>query len=253
MIDSVNSPLDEVGVFLGILLFSIIILIASVLQTSTGFGFSIVATPFLLLLFDVTEAIQINLILSLIISSALITKIRSDIDFAILKRLILGSIAGVPIGVVIFQMADAQTLKLIISLIILLLTFLLILSFRIKPTVGRDLVFGGLSGSLTTSIGMPGPPLLLYFSGAHMKKEKLRGTTLAFYLFIYSVSLLSQLVFVGTNQTIWISSGLAIPLVLLGLYLGQLLFSRINQQIFRLFTYAILLFTGVYLLIDSLI
>jgi len=253
MIDSVNSPLDEVGVFLGILLFSIIILIASVLQTSTGFGFSIVATPFLLLLFDVTEAIQINLILSLIISSALITKIRSDIDFAILKRLILGSIAGVPIGVVIFQMADAQTLKLIISLIILLLTFLLILSFRIKPTVGRDLVFGGLSGSLTTSIGMPGPPLLLYFSGAHMKKEKLRGTTLAFYLFIYSVSLLSQLVFVGTNQTIWISSGLAIPLVLLGLYLGQLLFLRINQQIFRLFTYAILLFTGVYLLIDSLI
>lgn len=35
-----------------ILLFGLIIFVASVLQTSTGFGFSIVATPFLLLLFE---------------------------------------------------------------------------------------------------------------------------------------------------------------------------------------------------------
>ncbi len=48
-----------------IIAFIIIILVASVLQTSTGFGFSILATPFLLLLFKPIEAIQINLILSL--------------------------------------------------------------------------------------------------------------------------------------------------------------------------------------------
>lgn len=251
--DRINYQFDcKAGAFLDIFLFIIIILIASVLQTSTGFGFSIVATPFLLLIFEVTEAIQINLILSLLISSALIVKIRSDIDFDILKRLILGSIVGIPIGIIILLAIDTESLKLIISLIILVLTFMLIRSFQVKQTAGRDLVFGGLSGSLTTSIGMPGPPLLLYFSGANLKKEKLRGTTLAFYLFIYAVSLLSQLIFIGTERIVWVSSGLAIPIVLLGLYLGQLLFSRINQKTFRVFTYVILLFTGIYLLIDSL-
>lgn len=234
-----------------VFLFIAIILTASVLQTSTGFGFSILVTPFLLLLFGVSDAIQINLVLSLVISAALISKIRNDIDFGILKRLIIGSIAGMPIGIVIFVLADMQKLKLGISVIVLLLTILLILSLRIQQTKSRDLLFGGLSGSLTTSIGMPGPPLLLYFSGTGTQKEKLRGTTLAFYLFIYSISLVLQILFAGTHQAVWVSSALAIPVVLLGLFLGQKLFYRIDQRTFRCVTYAILLFTGLYLLIDN--
>ncbi|OUS77309.1 hypothetical protein B1748_08150 [Paenibacillus sp. MY03] len=236
---------------MSILLFIIIILMASILQTSTGFGFSILATPFLLLLFEPMEAIQINLILSLIISLALITKIKKDIDFGILKRLIAGSVIGLPLGIVTFLFLDINKLKMGISIIILLLTMLLILKFRINQNKGKDLFVGGLSGSLTASIGMPGPPVLLYFSGTDTSKEKLRGTTLAFYLFIYLMSLFIQIIFAGTSKTVWLSSGLALPLVGLGLYLGQLLFNRVNQRFFRIFTYVILLFTGVYLFIDS--
>ncbi|WP_112182523.1 sulfite exporter TauE/SafE family protein [Paraliobacillus zengyii] len=235
-----------------ILAFIIIILIASVLQTSTGFGFSILATPFLFLLFEPIEAIQINLILSLVISSALIIKIRKDIDFGILRRFVVGSVMGLPVGIMIFLLVDIDRLKLGVSLIILVLTIMLILTFRINQNKKRDLIVGGLSGLFTTSIGMPGPPLLLYFSGTDTKKEKLRGTTLAFYLFIYFISLVIQVIFAGTNKIIWVSSLWALPLVFVGLYLGQLLFKRINQSVFRIFTYIILLFTGIYLLIESL-
>jgi uncharacterized membrane protein YfcA len=41
-------------------------------------------------------------------------------------------------------------------------------------------------------------------------------------------------------------------LVLMGLFTGQILFAKINQRFFRLFTYIILLFTGLYLLAASL-
>ena len=235
-----------------IIAFIAIILIASILQTSTGFGFSILATPFLLFLFEPHEAIQINLILSLIISSALIMKIRQDIDFEIIRRLVAGSVIGLPIGIIIFLLIDINRLKLGVSLIILVLTIMLILQFRMNQNKKRDLLVGGLSGSLTTSIGMPGPPLLLYFSGTNTQKEKLRATTLAFYLFIYFVSLLIQVIFAGTNKTIWVSSLSALPLVFVGLYLGQQLFKLINQHVFRIFTYIILLFTGLYLLVESL-
>jgi len=229
-----------------------IILVASILQTSTGFGFSILATPFLLFIFEPAEAIQINLLLSLVISSALILKIRKDIDFGMLKRFIAGSVLGLPIGMGIFMLIDINSLKLAVSLIILVLTVMLILTYRISQNKKRDLLVGWFSGLLTTSIGMPGPPLLLYFSGTDTKKEKLRGTTLAFYLFVYLVSLIIQVKFAGTNKTIWVSSLSALPLVLAGLYLGQRLFKRINQKVFRIFTYIILLFTGIYLLIESM-
>jgi uncharacterized protein len=234
------------------ILFIAIILFASILQTSTGFGFSIMATPFLLLLFPPKEAIQINLILSLVISLALIVKIRRDIDFPLVKRFVIGSIPGLPLGVFVFTHIDMNLLKVIISLFIILLTVLLIMKFRIKQSEMRDFLAGGWSGALTTSIGMPGPPLLLYFSGTETRKEKLRGTTLAFYLFIYLVSLVIQVKVAGTTLTVWKSSLQALPIVAIGLVLGQALFSKINQQMFQIFTYVLLLFTGIYLLIESI-
>lgn len=233
------------------LVFTVIILVAAILQTSTGFGFSILATPFLLLIFGPAEAIQINLILSLVISSLLLNKIRKDIDLVLLKRFVIGSVTGLPLGMMIFLLVDISMLKIGVGFIILALTLLLMLKFRIKQNKGKDIIVGGFSGTLTTSIGMPGPPLLLYFSGTDTQKEQLRATTLAFYLFIYFVSLVIQVIFVGTNKAIWISSGFALPLLVIGLYLGQLLFKSINQKAFRIVTYMILLFTGAYLFIES--
>ncbi len=205
------------------------------------------------MLFLPQEAIQINIILSLIISIALVYKIRKDIDVRIVKRFIIGSFAGIPVGVfIITTIEDMNVFKLGISVLILLLTVLLMLNFKVKPTPIRDFIVGGISGGLTTSVGMPGPPLLLYFTGTNTEKEKLRATTLAFYLFIYFVSLITQIIFMGTNKVIWESSLYAVPFVILGLFLGQLLFKWINQKVFRLFTYILLLFTGVFLLLESL-
>ncbi len=234
-----------------VILFIVILLFASILQTSTGFGFSILATPFLLILFAPREAIQINLILSFVISSALIVKIRNDVDTGILKRLVLGSLVGLPVGICLFLVVNMTWLKLGISILILVLTVLLILNFRVKQLPKRDRIIGGFSGAFTTSIGMPGPPLLLYFSGTNTTKEKLRGTTLAFYLFIYPISLMIQVAFAGTSMEVWTSSLLGLPFVGIGLVLGQLLFKWINQDLFRIVTYILLFITGGYLLIQQ--
>lgn len=234
------------------LIFICIILVASVLQTSTGFGFSIMATPFLLMLFQPQEAIQINIILSLIISISLIWKIRTDIDFILLKRFTLASIVGVPFGILFFISININAFKLGVSILLLILTLLLICNFKVKSTQFRDYIVGGLSGLLTTSIGMPGPPLLLYFTGTDTEKGKLRATTLAFYLFIYFISLITQIIFTGTNKIIWESSLYAIPSVFLGLFIGQIIFKWLNQRIFRIFTYILLSCTGIFLLIESL-
>src|SRR5699024_12882050 len=76
--------------------FIFIILIAAVLQTSTGFGFSIISTPFMLLIMEPREAVQISLILSLVISFSLVGKVKKDVDKGILKRFTVGSIVGLP-------------------------------------------------------------------------------------------------------------------------------------------------------------
>lgn len=235
------------------ILFICIVLVASVLQTSTGFGFSIMATPLFLMLFLPQEAIQINIILSLIISISLIHSIKNSVDFPLLKRLIVSSFAGVPFGIVIYMSINISAFKFTVSILLLALTLLLILNFRVRQTRGRDYLAGGLSGLFTTSIGMPGPPILLYFTGTSIDKDKLRATTLAFYLFIYSISLMTQVTFSGSSLLIWKSSLYAVPAVLAGLSIGRFVFKWINQDIFKIFTYILLSCTGIYLLIQSLL
>lgn len=230
-----------------------IFFLASALQTSTGYGFSIIGTPFLLLIYPFHSAIQINIILSICLSAVMIYKIRKEIDLLLLKSLIKGSIAGLFIGIFIYLFANTELLKISVGIIVLILTVLLILKFTITRTKTKDYTAGGISGLLTTSIGVPGPPLLLYFSGAKLDKTTLRSTTLAFYLFAYTASLLMQITFGGTSKEIWTSSLIAIPALFLGVVVGQLLFKSISQKVFLMITYVILIFTGVYLIITSVI
>lgn len=73
----------------------VLVLVASTLQAGTGFGFSIMATPFLFLLFEPHDAIQLNIILSLLISVIMTYKIRSELNKESLIRLIKGSLIGI--------------------------------------------------------------------------------------------------------------------------------------------------------------
>jgi len=229
----------------------IIVFVASLLQTSTGYGFSIVGTPFLLLIYPAHMAIQINIILSICLSAFMIFKIRKEIDKSLLVRLIKGSVMGLIFGIFIYIFLDIQLLKMTVGALILFLTILLILKLTINRTQNKDFITGGISGLLTTSIGVPGSPLLLYFSGAGIDKTTLRSTILAYYLFVYFVSLVMQISFGGTSKETWIFSLLAIPPLFAGIILGQLFFKWISQKVFRINTYIILMFTGVYLLVTS--
>lgn len=234
-----------------IVLFIVIVLCASILQTSTGFGFSIMATPFLLLLFEPNEAIQINLIASFIISLALMSTLKKDLDTGILKRFIIGSLPGLAIGIFVFLWIDARQLKLVIGILMLVFILLLLVQFRIARSGRKDVVVGGLSGAFTTGIGMPGPPLLIYFAGSATSKEVLRATTLMFYLYIYAVSLIIQIIFAGTSRTTWLASAGALPLIAGGLWIGQKVFDKISPKGFQLFIYVILTVTALTLLISA--
>lgn len=229
----------------------VIVLLASLLQTSTGYGFSIIGTPFLLLLYPAHMAIQMNIILSICLSAFMIVSIRKEVDKELLTRLMKGSLIGLICGIFIYLYLSIQLLKIAVGALILMLTGLLILKLTIERTKNRDFISGGISGLLTTSIGVPGPPLLLYFSGARIDQTTLRSTTLAYYLFVYSVSLVLQISFGGTSKETWIHSLIAIPPLFVGVILGQLLFKWMSQKTFRIITYIILMFTGVYLLITS--
>jgi len=231
---------------------NLIVVVAALAQACTGFGFSVMATPFLLLVFAASDAIQINIILSILISAVLLPKLIADVDWGLCKKLVLGSLLGAPVGLLIFLVANADYLRAITGGILLTLTFLIILRFRIARTGMRDMIIGGLSGILTGGLGMPGPPLLVYSAGTGMAPRALRSTSLVFFLFIYSLILILQILAGSAAGATFTTALYLTPAAAVGVMAGQWLFRRINPAVFMALIYALMLVTGAYLVGSTL-
>lgn len=246
---------------------------ASVSQAAIGFGFAVVATPFLLLVFNSRDVIQMSIILSFLIAVILTPRIKDQINYDMLKRLIIGSIIGVPIGLVFFAYVSLGVLKFSVSIVILTLTFFLVSrwfkekSFEVgkdpvpfstslvnwlkEPEQRNELLVGLCAGALTTSIGMPGVPLALYFAMNNTRKDVVRSTTLAFFIVVYIFSMVTQALTVKISLPVIISSAYLAPAAVAGVYLGHILFDKIDQRMFQICTNIILIITGFYMLIKS--
>lgn len=241
-----------------LLLAGVIVFFAAMLQAITGFGFAIMATPFLLLVYDSRECVEISIFLSFFIALLLLPRIKDKIDYPLFRRLAAGSLLGVPIGLWVYASISLTLLKIAVSVVILAVTSLLLYnqysSRRQNPrerktSVVSELLVGFCAGVLTASIGMPGVPIALYFSVQNTDKAIVRSTTLAFFTVVYAASILAMLVTAKLDGGAVYSSLLLAPVTAMGVLGGYFLFPRIRQRLFQTLVNAILLYTALYMLI----
>lgn len=227
-----------------------VIFVAALVQASTGFGFAIMSVPLLLLLYDAHYAVSLANLLSLVSAVSMLPKVRNSINRDILKRWFVGSLMGLPLGGFLFYFVAIAWLKILIAITIVVFTLMLILHVTLPLGSGRRI--GAISGLMTSSIGMPGPPIVLYLASKNAEKGAFRATSIAYYCLVYPIGLLIQF-FTGHFSTDLIYTGvLMIPAVFLGQAIGSIVHHKINHQWFVRITYALLLATAVNVLIQSI-
>ncbi len=221
---------------------------AALSQTATGFGFSLIATPLLLLVYEPQTAIQINIMLGMAVSLAVLPGSAREADRALLARMALGALAGAPFGLLMFRFGDVGLIKAAVAVLALVLAASMALRLRLARSTARDYGIGAASGLLTTSIGVPGPPLMLYFSGGGFSRQMARATTLSFFLIVYAASLGVQAAGSGLANGVGLAALACLPLTLAGVALGQVVFRFIDQRVFVTLIWVLLVATGLYLL-----
>ena len=95
---------------------------AALLYTLTGFGFAVLSTPAFLLIVDPHQAVQLVIIISTALSITTLPGLWRAIAPALLLRLTLGSIAGLPLGLIALRHADPIVVRRLIGGTILALT-----------------------------------------------------------------------------------------------------------------------------------
>ena len=232
-----------------------IVALAASLQGITGFGFALVSMPLLLLIYDPHHVVIINAIISIATLSSLTFKVRQQVLVPVVKNLFMGSILGIPLGAYVFFSSDVHLLKLIIGLVTGIFSLILISGATAKNVAGRiwEATAGSVSGFLTSSVGMPGPPVILFLSNQKLPKEHFRATTAAYFILAYLCSLSLLIYLGGVDQNTVFTALSLIPLAVLGGHLGYLIFPRVSQPKFQQGVSLLVFSTSVYAVVTSLV
>ncbi|MBO4853411.1 MAG: sulfite exporter TauE/SafE family protein [Schwartzia sp.] len=155
---------------------------AAFLQAATGFGLVMIAAPLLMYFYDPKLVI---LVVALVACCGNVTQsflLRRHTRFALVGWLTLGALAGQPIGLRIYQAVPGAWLKLIVSVVILL-SLTLMQAFHVHAEIRprNSFITGMIAGTMATTTGMSGPPLILYFSHARLSPEEIRAVACTFF------------------------------------------------------------------------
>lgn len=228
------------------LLACIVIAGAAIVSGLAGFGLGIVAIPPLLLLYDPATVIAIMKVLTLSSTWIIVVDAWGEISWRRIVRIVPPAMAGLFVGGWLLEVLDAAVIKTIAGVVVFLLAALLLswqpVALRERPWMTPAV--GLLSGIGSTSTGMSGPPLVLFFTVTGVDKLTFRATAATFFVLTDLVGL-PALVSQGaiTGGDLLVAFALA-PVALLGRLVGIRLVPLVSPVAFRRATLGLLLVTG---------
>ena len=212
-----------------------ILLLASFTQTTTGFGFALVATPLLLFVLEPKSVVVLVVILAAINHAIRLFYFRRYVATRRVGLMCLGSIFGIPLGAYLLSSLNPSVLKLVVATLIIPSSILLLLgySYHFRREILGHGVAGFISGVLATSTSLCGPPVVLFLLSENLGKERFNGTLAAYFLFVCLVSVgVFSFMGVVTIDVLW-QVVVFLPIVMLGFYLGIRVLHRISDTLFK--------------------
>lgn len=232
---------------------------AALLQAASGFGFAVLAAPLFLVFLAPGKAIPLVIIVTAALSISVLPRLWRAIAPALLARLALGSLLGVPIGLIAFRHADPVLVRVLVGAAILAFAGIFAVLRRrpargshIEMRAGLDVIAGAVSGATTALIGMSGPPVVIYLLLGGAAPRVVRATLLAFFSLCYVATIAFLTASIGIPAPTWIAAAALIPFAVVGGFLGKRLGDRLRPGAFAVLAIVLLGGTGLYTLAAAL-
>lgn len=217
------------------MLLNIILGVAGLVASVTGFGYALVATPFLILLFPPAQAVPLVLISWFPVAIVLVYGSRHHLQAGRVIRLLAGAVVGAPIGMYGLASLSADTMRAVIGAI----TLLAVAAMAFRPAAplvqeNRAQVGAGfISGILGGASGLSGPPVVLLGLRQRWDHEGFRATLLCYFFILHTlISLTLGNVGILTGDTLRMSFQ-SLPGILTGYCAGMWLKGRVDAGMYR--------------------
>ena len=224
---------------------------ASNLQAATGIGYGVIAGPVFLIIFNGVEALQLSVTHNLAIAVLLFPFLRAHVNGALLVTLVPGSVLGLLTGFFLQTIASTQALKAIAMLMVAFVTVALLRDIlrprETRPTLAagkpEKLGVGAVAGFMGGIIAMPGPVVSTWMSLRGWRKEEVRATVLAFFIFAYGTVFTFYLARQDFDTDTLVLGLALLPVVGLGLVVGTCATRFLSEDLYRKVLLAVLILT----------
>ncbi len=221
---------------LALLWLAVACLVAGFVRGYSGFGFSALLIAASSLVTNPLNFVAVVVVLETVMSIQAAKGAGPDVDWKRVSWLLGGAAIGLPLGLWILTGVSEDTARAVVSGYVLLMCAVLLAGWRLSREVtGVSNGVAGVISGLANAPGMGGLPVAAFFSAQPMSASVFRATLIAYFplLDIYSAPLywLAGLV---SWDTLW-ASLIALPLTLLGNWLGGRHFFGTDPQEFRRF------------------
>ena len=228
-------------------------ILGSIIQGSSGFGFGLFAIPILLFFgIDLESAVIMVVIGSAIHKVSAINSLKEHLDWQEMAPFVFTGLAALPLGIyAMFRVSgmDQSVVKQVIGVVVLVM-----LGLRWKGTIrSREFVpriwgyiAGFFSGILNGFANIGGPPLVLWILAHQWPNKKMRGTIIAFSLIYvpFQVSLM-LLTFGSALLYPMLKIIILTPTILLGTWIGLKIGEKISKKHLEIYMQALLLFIAI--------
>ncbi len=237
-----------------VLLVLAVVLVAATAQSVAGFGFALVAVPSFAAVLDVRDAVVLASLLGLLNNAILTRTAWQHVPWEIVAPMLAGAFVGMPIGLVVLLLAPQDGLRMGVGAATLVMAVALAAGVRIgRRSVAGELGAGFVSGLLNTSVGVNGPPIVLYLQSREHTQGEFRAALSVFFVVCNAITLAG---FFATGivsreaLTLW---AVALPAVAAGSLLGHGLLRRVEPALFRRLVFVLLSASAISAVASSLV
>jgi uncharacterized membrane protein YfcA len=230
---------------------ALVIYLASLVMGLTGFGIALVAMAFLPWLMSPVTAIVVLTFYALLFSIVVVIQLRHHLRLRDLGDLLIGTVAGTPLGVWVLATLPISALNRLIGLVLVVVVALELRGVMPTRLAARGWALGAgfLAGLMGGAVGTPGPPVVLYATTQPWSPRTMKANTMAFFV-VNQGAILGGYWWAGllTREMATVTVVFLAP-ALAGLATGAALFGRLDPVRFRRIVFALLLVSGLVLLV----
>ena len=237
---------------LDISLFLLATFAAALVAGLAGFAFGLVAAAVWLHLLDPLQTAMLIIGCGLLVQGYAVWNLRHALSWSRLLPFLIGAAVGVPAGVAILEHANPASVKGGVGVLLVLYSLYALARPAVKPIragAAADAGVGLLNGVLGGMTGLAGILVTIWCGLRGWKKDEQRAVFQPVGVAIFAMSAL----WLGAGDAVSAQTvrlfALAVPVLLLGTWLGLKLYGRLDETGFRRIVLVLLLVSGIALLL----